>query len=91
MNTLPNQDHPIMYSDCLRDVNKLTIHLKSLWSEFKRFCIQNANVLIEAPLSDLTTYSGAEKFGRDVAFSNIDIDARRVSALAIYQHHSINK
>jgi hypothetical protein len=91
MNTLPNQDHPFMYSGCLRDVKKLTINLKLLWSQFKRFCIQNAVVLIEALLSDITVYSGAKKFGRDVAFSNIDIDARPMSAPAIYQHHSINK
>ena len=91
MNTLPNQDHQFMYSNCLFDVKKLTINLKSLWSQFKSFCIQNANVLIEAPLSDVTACSGAEKFGRDVAFSNIDIDARRVSAPAIYQPHSINE
>ena len=91
MNTLSNQDHPFMYSDCLRDVKKLTINLKSLWSEFNRFCIQHAVVMFEAPLSDVAACSGAEKFGRDVAFSNIDIDARRVSVPAIYQHHSINK
>ena len=91
MNTLPNQDHPFMYSDCLRDVKKLTINLKSLWSEFNRFCIQHAAVRFEAPLSDVAACSGAEKFGPDLAFSNIDIDARRVSAPAIYQPHSINE
>jgi len=47
--------------------------------------------MIEAPLSDVAAYSGAEKFGPDLAFSNIDIDARLVPALAIYQHHSINE
>jgi hypothetical protein len=80
-----------MYTDCLFDVKKLTINLKSLWSQFKSFCIQNAVVMIEAPLSDVAACSGAEKFGPDLAFSSIDIDARGVSAPAIYQHHSINK
>ena len=91
MNTLPNQDHQFMYSNCLFDVKKLTINLKSLWSQFKSVCIQNAVVMIETLLSDVAACSGAEKFGPDLAFSNIDIDARRVSAPAIYQPHSINE
>jgi hypothetical protein len=91
MNTLPNQDQQFMYSDCLFVVKKQTINLKSLWSQFKSFCIRNALVMIETSLSDVAACSGAEKFGPDLAFSNIDIDARRVSAPAIYQHHSINE
>lgn len=91
MNTLPNQDHQFMYSDCLFDVKKQTINLKSLWSQFKSFCIQNAVAMIETSLSDVAACFGAEKFGPDLAFSNIDICARRVSAPAIYLHHSIQE
>lgn len=90
MNTLVNQHHQFTYSDCLCNIKKLTVNLKSLCFQFKRFCIQNTVVIIEAPLSDVAVCSGADKFGPNLAFSNIDIYARRVSVPAICQHYSIN-
>jgi hypothetical protein len=91
MNSLRNQDHQFIDSDCLLDVKKQTINLKSLGSRFKSFCIQNAVLMIENPLSDVAACSGAEKFGPDLAVSTINIYARRVSTPAIYQHPSIKE